>query len=58
MGDLDLDGMIIDSTQARAFGGGSESGPSPVDRRKPGTKFTLLVDANGIPLVIKSVKAN
>ena len=30
--------------------GGSETGPSPVDRARNGSKHHLLVDANGIPL--------
>jgi hypothetical protein len=30
--------------------GGSETGPSPVDRGRPGSKHHLLVDASGIPL--------
>lgn len=55
---LDLKTSIIDSTQVRAFGGGDETGPSPVDRRKKGTKFTLLVDRHGVPLVIHAAPAN
>jgi transposase len=30
--------------------GGAETGPSPVDRGRPGSKHHLLVDATGIPL--------
>jgi transposase len=30
--------------------GGSQTGPSPVDRGRPGSKHHLLVDAGGIPL--------
>jgi len=55
---LDLKIAIIDSTQVRAFGGGDASGPSPVDRRKRGTKFTLLVDSHGIPLVVHAAPGN
>lgn len=55
---LDLETVIIDTTHARAVGGGEATGPSPVDRRKKGTKFTLLVDRNGVPLVIRAVPAN
>jgi transposase len=55
---LHLETAIIDTTQVRAFGGGAATGPSPVDRRKKGTKFTLLVDRNGVPLVIRAVPAN
>jgi len=55
---LDLETVVIDTTQVRAFGGGEATGPSPVDRRKKGTKFTLLVDRHGVPLVIRAVAAN
>ena len=56
--ELHLETVIIDSTQVRAFGGGDATGPSPVDRRKKGTKYTLLVDRDGVPLVIRAVAAN
>lgn len=49
---------ILDTTLVRAFGGGEKTGPSPVDRRKTGTKFTLLVDRRGVPLVMRAVPAN
>ena len=55
---LDTRIAIIDSTQVRAFGGGEKTGPSPVDRRKKGTKYTLLVDRHGVPLVMRSAPAN
>lgn len=55
---LHLETTIIDTTQVRAFGGGDATGPSPVDRRKKGTKYTLLVDREGVPLVIRAVAAN
>jgi transposase len=55
---LHLETTIIDTTQVRAFGGGEATGPSPVDRRKKGTKFTLLVDRDGVPLVLRAVPAN
>jgi transposase len=55
---LHLETTIIDTTQVRAFGGGEATGPSPVDRRKKGTKFTLLVDRGGVPLVLRAVPAN
>ncbi len=55
---LHLGTAVIDSTQVRAFGGGDATGPSPVDRRKKGTKLTLLVDRDGVPLVIRAAPAN
>lgn len=42
----------------RALGGGDATGPNPVDRRKRGPKPTLLSDANGEPLVIRTAPAN
>ena len=56
--ELHAETAIIDTAQVRAFGGGEATGPSPVDRRKKGTKYTLLVDRNGVPLVIRAVAAN
>jgi transposase len=56
--ELHLETVIVDSTQVRAFGGGEATGPSPVDRRKKGTKFTLLVDREGVPLVVRAAPAN
>jgi transposase len=55
---LDPDVVIVDGVIVRAFGGGEDTGPSPVDRRKPGTKHTLLVDRHGVPLAIRTAPAN
>jgi transposase len=55
---LDLDTVIIDGVTVRAFGGGEATGPSPVDRRKKGTKHTLMVDRHGVPLAIRTAGAN
>jgi transposase len=55
---LDPHTAIVDSVIVRAFGGGEATGPSPVDRRKPGTKHTLLVDSHGVPLAIRTTGAN
>src|SRR3954466_16223049 len=57
-GKLDLDAVIIDGVLVRAFGGGEQTGPSPVDRRKSGSKHTLLVDRHGVPLGIHTAGAN
>ena len=43
--DLSVDGCIV-----KAPCGGETAGRSPVDRGKQGTKRSLLVDGNGIPL--------
>lgn len=55
---LHLETVMVDTTQVRAFGGGESTGPSPVDRRKKGTKYTLLVDRKGVPLTVRAVPAN
>lgn len=57
-GKLDADLAVIDAVYVRAFGGGEATGPSPVDRGKPGTKHTLLVSRTGVPLVIRTAGAN
>jgi transposase len=57
-GKLDPDLVIIDAVMVRAFGGGECTGPSPVDRRKKGSKHTLLVDRHGVPLAIRTAGAN
>ncbi len=56
-GRLSAQVVLIDSSHVRAFGGGDRSGPSLVDRRKPGTKWTLLTDLRGTPLVLRSAPA-
>jgi transposase len=55
---LDPDLVIVDAVMVRAFGGGALTGPSPVDRRKKGSKHTLLVDRHGVPLAIHTAPAN
>jgi len=55
---LDADTVIVDGVTVRAHGGGEATGPSPVDRRKPGTKHTLLVSRSGVPLAIEMAGAN
>lgn len=55
---LDLKTVVVDSTHVRAFGGGADSGPSPVNRRQRWTKHTLLTDGHGTPLAMISTLAN
>jgi transposase len=57
-GQLDPDLVVVDAVYVRAFGGGQQTGPSPVDRRKKGSKHTLLVDRHGMPLAIRTTGAN
>ena len=49
---------IVDSASVRAPHGGTHTGPSPVDRRKLGSKHHLLVEEHGIPLVLTLTGAN
>src|SRR5918911_2802387 len=57
-GKLDPDTVVVDGVTVRAFGGGEATGPSPVDRRRPGTKHTVMVNKSGVPLVIHTAGAN
>jgi transposase len=49
---------LIDSSFVRAAYGGQDTGPSPVDRAKPGSKHHVITDANGIPLASSVTAAN
>jgi transposase len=48
-GELEWSRAVADSSHVQAKGG-SQTGPSPVDRARNGSKHHLLVDARGIPL--------
>ena len=54
-----LDSRALSATPPRCGRyGGEETGPSPVDRPKPGSKHHLITDANGIPLACLLTGAN
>jgi transposase len=55
---LDWERALVDSAHLRAPGGGRKTGPSPVDRRKRGSKHHVLTDAEGTPLVLELTAAN
>ena len=55
---LDYARWIIDSSSTRAAYGGEATGPSPVDRAKPGSKHHVITEANGIPLAASVTAAN
>jgi transposase len=57
-GKLDPDLVIIDAVIVRDFGGGKTIALNPVDRRKMGTKHTLLVDRHGVPVATRTAGAN
>lgn len=47
---LELEDLVVDGCIVKAPCGGEAAGRSPVDRGKQGTKRSLLVDGQGIPL--------
>jgi transposase len=55
---IDWSHTVIDSSHVRALGGGEDTGPSPVDRGKLGSKHHLLVDSHGIPLAVQVTAGN
>jgi transposase len=55
---IDWSRAAVDSTHARALGGGEKTGKNPTDRSKPGTKHHVLTDANGIPLATTITGSN
>ncbi len=50
VGLLDLSRVAVDGSHLRAMKGGKNTGRSPVDRGKTGSKNYVIVDAHGIPL--------
>lgn len=57
-GKLQPEIVVIDSTMVPAPCGGADTGPNPTDRGKSGTKHTLMVDANGVPIALHTTGAN
>ena len=55
---IDWGRAVVDGSHVRAVRGGKKTGPSPVGRRKPGSKHHVLVDGNGVPLSGRVTKAN
>ena len=55
---IDWSRALIDSSFVRAAYGGGKTGPSPVDRSKPGSKHHIVTDASGIPLAGSVTAAN
>jgi hypothetical protein len=50
--------IVLDSCSVRAKRGGDLVGPNPTDRGKPGTKYHVVVDADGLPLAAVASAAN
>jgi transposase len=55
---IDWSRAAVGASFVRARGGGEQTGPSPVDRRKKGSKHHVVVDAHGIPLAATPGAAN
>jgi transposase len=55
---LDWDRVCIDASHVQAKKGGATTGPSPVNRGKPGAKHHLIVDGSGIPLAYSTTPGN
>jgi transposase len=48
----------VDSSFARALGGGEDTGPNPTARGRKGSKHHAVVDAQGLPLAATVTAAN
>ena len=57
-GKIDWARAAVDSSFARAFGGGEGREPNPTDHGRAGVKHHVLVDAHGIPLAVAVTPAN
>ncbi|MFG3208110.1 IS5 family transposase [Streptomyces sp. NPDC048192] len=55
---LDMDDCAIDGSHVRALKGGRNTGPSPVDRSRPGSKHHVIVDRHGTPLAVSLTGGN
>ncbi|MFJ2911561.1 IS5 family transposase [Streptomyces sp. NPDC087228] len=57
-GELDWSRACVDCSRIRAKKGGTDTGPSPVDRRETGSKHHLICDGRGTPLQVITTAAN
>src|SRR5579864_4135645 len=55
---IDWSRAAVDSSHARALGGGEKTGKNPTDRRKLGSKHHIVTDAQGIPLATTTTGSN
>ncbi len=58
VGGVNWQWQSADGAMSKARFGGDEIGPNPTDRAKPGTKRSLLVEADGGPLAVVIGGAN
>ncbi|MCX4400190.1 IS5 family transposase (plasmid) [Streptomyces sp. NBC_00053] len=56
--ELDWSRACVDGSHIRVKKGGADTGPSPVDRRKTGSKHHLICDGRGTPLKVITTGAN
>ncbi|MFI8770334.1 IS5 family transposase [Streptomyces sp. NPDC053792] len=49
---------MADGSHVRALKGGADTGPSPVERGRPGSKHNLIVDRHGTPLAVTLTGGN
>lgn len=57
-GELDWSRACVNGSHVRAKKGGVDTGPSPVDRRKTGSKRHLICDGRGTPFKVVTTAAN
>ena len=50
--------LILDSCSVRAKRGGDLTGPNPTDRAKRGTKYSVAVDGDGVPVACVATAAH
>jgi transposase len=55
---LDFSDVSVDGSLHKSPCGGTDSGPNPTDRGKQGWKWSILVDAKGIPIGWEAAGAN
>ncbi|MEU6555322.1 IS5 family transposase [Streptomyces sp. NPDC046915] len=55
---LDWSRAVIDSSHGPGRPQGPKSGPSPVDRARPGSKHHIITDGQGIPLAVSLTGGN
>ncbi|WP_406116344.1 IS5 family transposase [Streptomyces sp. NBC_01014] len=55
---LEMDDAAIDGSHVRALKRGDHTGPSPVDRARPGSKHHIIVDRYGTPLAVSLTGGN
>ena len=58
LGVIDWSRASLDSVSVRAKRGGEHTGPNPTDRGKAGSKYHVLVDRQGVPLMVQISAAN